>query len=87
MSSRPLPPKSSASPDAATGASARARRLRLFWLCLALGLLALVLLVWLFSLTWWAVLIAALVIACPAIAAWMLLGGFDSWPKPPRTDL
>jgi hypothetical protein len=85
MSGVPPPPRSSASPDTANDVSARARRLRLFWLCLALGLLALVLLVWLFSLTWWAVLIAVLVIACPAIAAWMLLGGFDSWPKPPRT--
>lgn len=86
MSSLPFPPRSSASPDAVSGRTARSRRLRLFWFCLALGLLALALLVWLFSLTWWAVLLAALVIACPAIAAWMLLGGLDSWPKPPRTE-
>lgn len=80
------PPTSTGSPDTANGVPAPARRLRLFWLCLGLGLLAVVLLVWLFGLTWWTVLIAAVVIACPAIAAWIMLGGFDTWPKPPRTD-
>jgi hypothetical protein len=53
---------------------------------MGLGLLAVIVLVWLFGLTWWTVLIAALVIACPAVAAWIMLGGLDSWPKPPRTD-
>jgi hypothetical protein len=48
------------------------------------GLLAVIVLVWLFGLTWWTVLIAALVIACPAVVAWILLGAFDTWPKPPR---
>ena len=80
----------SAEPDISpvTGGSTagRGRALRLFWLCLGLGLFAVIVLAWRFGLTWWTVLIAALMIACPAIAAWIFLGGLDSWPKPPRTD-
>jgi Flp pilus assembly protein TadB len=54
------PPRPHGSPVAANRASARARRLRLFWLCLGPSLVAVILLVWLFGLTWWTVLIAAL---------------------------
>jgi hypothetical protein len=53
------------------------QKMRLFWLCLALGLLALILLVWFFGLTWWTLLIGVLVIGCPVVMAWILLGGFD----------
>jgi uncharacterized membrane protein len=86
MPNAPLSPKPSISPDADGGNSGADRRLHLFWLCLGLGLLAVIVLVWLFGFTWWTVLIAAFVIACPAVAAWLMLGGVDSWPKPPRTD-
>lgn len=70
----------------ANSVSERARRLRLFWLCLGLGLLAVIVLVWLFGLTWWTILIAALVIACPAAGAWMMLGGLDTDPKSTRAS-
>ena len=86
MPNAPLSPKPSVSPNADGGVSGADPRLRLFWLCLGLGLLAVVLLIWMFGLTWWTVLIAALAIACPAGAAWILLGGLDTWPKPPRND-
>jgi hypothetical protein len=86
MPNTPLSSKPSVSPDAGRAISASGRRLRLFWLCLGLGLLAIAVLIWVFGLTWWTLVIAALVIACPAIAVWTLLGGLDSWPKPPRTD-
>lgn len=86
MPDAPLPSKPSVSPDAGRDVSAAGRRLQLFWFCLSLGLLATAVLISVFGLTWWKVLIAALVILCPAIAAWILLGGLDSWPKPPRSD-
>lgn len=72
-----------ASPHAGHDIHPSGRRRRLFWWCLGLGLLALVLLVWLFGLTWWTLLIAVVLIACPVLAAWLLLGGLDD---PPRTD-
>ncbi|WP_163272539.1 hypothetical protein [Chelativorans alearense] len=50
-------------------------RFSLFWLCLAVGLIAIAALIWLFGLTWWTALIAALVIGCPVVMAWALLGG------------
>lgn len=83
-----VPPSSrpSVSPDPGRDVSTARRRLQLFWLCLGLGLLAVIVLIWVLGFTWWKVLIAALVILCPAIAAWLLLGGLDSWPKPPRTS-
>jgi hypothetical protein len=51
-----------------------------------LGLPAVILLVWLFGLTWWSILITALVIACPAVMAWLLLGGLDAPEPSQRTD-
>jgi hypothetical protein len=69
-----LSPRPDAEPDQR---SILNQKLRLFWLCLALGLLALILLVWFFGLTWWTFLIGVLVIGCPVVMAWILLGGFD----------
>lgn len=48
-----------------------------FWLCLAVGLIAIVAVVWLFGFTWWSALIAALLIGCPLAMAWILLGRYD----------
>jgi hypothetical protein len=86
MSKAPLSSKPSTASDADHGTARSPRKLRMFGLCLGLGLLALILLVWFFGLTWWTVLIAALVIGCPAVMAWLLSGGIDTLPKPPRTD-
>lgn len=85
MTEFPFAPRSGGAP-ANNEAAPQARGLRLFWGCLALGLVALILLVWLFGLTWWVILIAALVIACPAIMAWMLLGGLDASDESQRID-
>ena len=68
------------------GVSERARRLRPFWLCMGLGLVALIVLVWLFGLRWWTALMAVLVIACPAAAAWLMLGGLDLDQKSTRNS-
>jgi hypothetical protein len=73
----PVSLKLGASPDTGRHVSPKDRILRLFWFCLGLGLLALVVLTWLFGLTWWTVLFAAIVFACPAIMWWVLLGGLD----------
>lgn len=73
----PLSTKPGASPANGRPVSTRARMLRLFWFCLGLGLLALIALVWLWGLTWWTVLLAALLFACPAVMSWILLGGGD----------
>jgi hypothetical protein len=74
MHQTPLSPRPDAEPDQR---SILNQKMRLFWLCLALGLLALILLVWFFGLTWWTLLIGVLVIGCPVVMAWILLGGFD----------
>jgi hypothetical protein len=52
-------------------------RLGPMWLCIALGLLAVGALYWLVGLTWWSLLIAVLVLACPLVIVWILLGGFE----------
>jgi Flp pilus assembly protein TadB len=78
--------KSSGSTKPADQGAARTRLLRLFWSCMVLGLFAVVVLVWLFGLTWWTILIVALVIACPAIATWLMLEGPDVNRKPPRSQ-
>jgi fatty acid desaturase len=77
MRQSPLSPKPDVQPDDRREASMLKQKMRLFWLCLALGLLALILLVWFFGLTWWTLLIGVLVIGCPVVMAWILLGGFD----------
>ena len=86
MADAPLSSEPRVSPLAGRANSPSGRGLRLFWLCLGTGLLAVIILVWAFGLTWWTVLIAVLVTACPAVAAWIMLGGLDSWPKLPGTD-
>jgi hypothetical protein len=86
MSKAPLSSKPIASSDADHGTARSPSKLRMVWPCLGLGLLALIVLAWLFGFTWWTVLIAALVIGCPAVMAWLLAGGLDTFPKPPRTD-
>lgn len=53
------------------------------WLCLALTLFAVAGLVWLFGPTWWAILIAVVALVCPAILAWLLLGGLEQSQRPP----
>lgn len=72
--------------DPGGDASATSSKLRLFWICLALGLLGLIILVWLFGLAWWSALIAVLIIACPAMAAWIIMGGLDRWLKLPGNE-
>lgn len=67
---RSLPHNEEKSPE-------RGSRFGSFWLCLATGLIAIVAIIWLFGLTWWTALVAALVIGCPVMMVWMLLGGFD----------
>jgi hypothetical protein len=74
MRQSPLSPKPDVQPDQRSTLN---QKMRLFWLCLPLGLLALILLVWFFGLTWWTFLIAVLVIGCPVVVTWILLGGFD----------
>jgi hypothetical protein len=86
MSKAPLSSKPSTASDADHGTARSPRGRRLFWLCLALGLLALILLVWFFGLTWWTLLIGVLVIGCPAVMVWLMSGGIDTLPKPPRSD-
>jgi hypothetical protein len=86
MRQSPPTPRSDIQTDDRRGSSVRHQRLRVFWLCLALGLPAVILLVWLFGLTWWSILITALVIACPAVMAWLLLGGLDAPEPSQRTD-
>jgi hypothetical protein len=73
-------------PDRARAPPASGRGLRLLWVCLGLGLLGMAMLIWVFGFTWWSVLIAALVVACPAIAAWMVLEGLGRWRWTRRTD-
>jgi hypothetical protein len=53
---------------------------------MALGLVAVAVLVWLFGLSWWIAIVVALAIACPAAAAWILLGRYDEWPKLPGIE-
>jgi hypothetical protein len=86
MSKAPLSSKPGTASDADHGTARSPRGRRMFWLCLGLGLLALIAVAWLFGFTWWTVLIAALVIGCPAVMVWLLAGGIDTLPKPPRTD-
>lgn len=52
-------------------------RFRPMWLCIALGLSVLGALYWFVGLTWWTLLIAILVLGCPLVIVWILLGGFD----------
>ena len=70
-------PKPAASPRNRANAAEPGPRFGLFWLCLAVGLLAITALVWLLGLTWWTALVAALLIGCPVVMAWILLGGLD----------
>jgi hypothetical protein len=86
MSKAPLSSKPGTASGADHGTARSTRGRRMFWLCLGLGLPALIALAWLFGLTWWTLLIAALVIGCPAVMVWLLSGGIDTLPKPPRTD-
>lgn len=72
----PLSPKPAVPQDSDREASALDRSFRLFWLCLGVGLLAVAVVVWFFGLSWWTALVAALVIGCPVVVAWILLGGF-----------
>ena len=71
----PLSSKLGASSANGRPVSSKDRILRLFWLCLGLGLLALIVLYWLFGLTWWTVLFAVIFLACPATMWWVLAGG------------
>jgi fatty acid desaturase len=83
MLSTPSAPDQSVPPNAGERRPAPSSRFRSLWLCLAVGLLAIAVLAWLFGLTWWTVLVAAVLIACPVVMAWILLGGFDNgdWPR------
>ena len=46
---------------------------RLLWLCPIVGLLAGVVIVWLFGFTLWTALAFVFMIACPSTVAWVLL--------------
>lgn len=72
----PLSPKPAVPQPSDREASALNRSLRLFWLCLSVSPLAVAVLAWFFGLTWWMALVAALVIGCPVVVAWIVLGGF-----------
>lgn len=48
---------------------------RPMWPCIALGLLVLGALYWFIGLTWSSLLIAILVLGCPLVVVWILLGG------------
>ncbi|MGY6707609.1 MAG: hypothetical protein ACXIVF_04725 [Rhizobiaceae bacterium] len=50
---------------------------RPMWLCIALGLLVVVALFWFAGVTWWTLGLAVIVLGCPLVIIWVLLGGFD----------
>jgi predicted cobalt transporter CbtA len=51
----------------------RKRIPRLVWWCVAIGIVAVTILFLLFGLSPWTLLILVVVIACPAVVAWLLL--------------
>lgn len=63
---------------------ASARGFGLFWLCMTVGLAVIAALVWLFGLTWWTALIGVVLIGCPVVMAWIMLGGLDRIPRTGR---
>jgi hypothetical protein len=62
------------SPARSISSDADAPRLgdRLFWLCVPIGIIAAIVLLLLFDLSWWSAVGIALLIACPMIVAWAL---------------
>ena len=46
---------------------------RVLWLCVPIGILAVVLILLLFGLSWWSALAIAFLIACPLVVAWLLV--------------
>jgi len=47
---------------------------RLLWLCVPIGILALVVILLLFGLSLWSALAIALLIVCPLVVVWVLVG-------------
>jgi len=45
---------------------------RLFWLCVPLGIVAAMVLLLLFGLSWWSAVAIAFLVACPMVVAWAL---------------
>jgi len=46
---------------------------RLYWLCTSVGVVALAVVLLLFGWSVWAAILIALVLACPAVVAWVLI--------------
>jgi hypothetical protein len=55
--------------------AAKARRLadRLLWLCVPIGIVAVVVILLLFGLSLWSALAIAFLIACPLVVVWVLV--------------
>jgi hypothetical protein len=51
---------------------------------MTVGLAVIAALVWLFGLTWWTALIGVVLIGCPVVMAWIMLGGLDRIPRTGR---
>lgn len=47
------------------------------WICIFLALLVVGVLYWFVGVTWWSLFLAVLVLGCPLVIVWILLGGFD----------
>lgn len=52
-------------------------RFRPMWICIFLALLVVGVLYWFVGVTWWSLFLAVLVLGCPLVIVWILLGGFD----------
>jgi len=68
MHKPPSPPS-----PASSGADAPRLGVRLFWLCLPIGIASAIVLLLLFGLSWWSAVGIAFLIACPTIVAWLLV--------------
>jgi hypothetical protein len=69
-----MTPRRSPAPKWASS-EAKAPRLadRLLWLCVPIGIVALLVILLLFGLSWWSALAIAFLIACPLVVAWLLV--------------
>lgn len=47
------------------------------WICIFLAGLVVGALYWFVGVTWWSLFLAVLVLGCPLVIVWILLGGFD----------
>jgi hypothetical protein len=68
MLERSFPPRSASSdPDVPRLTD------RVFWLCMPIGIIAAIVILLSFGLSWWSAVAIAFLIACPAVVIWVLV--------------